>query len=36
LSLLADGYPGVTFEPADEFPSFRQADPEPNVIAYAC
>jgi hypothetical protein len=32
LFLLSARYPGVEFEPADEFPLFRQADPEPDVV----
>jgi hypothetical protein len=32
LSLLAERYPGVTFEPADEFPAIREPDPEPLIV----
>jgi hypothetical protein len=32
LFLLSLRYPGVTFEPTDEFPAFHLADPEPDVV----
>jgi hypothetical protein len=32
LFLLSTRYPGVEFEPADVFPGFHLADPEPDVI----
>jgi hypothetical protein len=32
LFLLSARYPGVEFEPADEFPLFREADPEPDFV----
>ena len=35
LYLLDIRYPGVVFEPADEFPAFREADPVPDFVVPA-